>query len=75
MWDVDSARTSALFQDMGVSVLPDGNSDEQIICMDNDDDDHHMSSPNQPTPQVTMALQCQPPPVCMPNPCFDFGHL
>ena len=70
MWDVDSSRTSALLEDMGVSVLPGTNTEQQTMFVDSDEEDQEMSSPpNQyPTPEILVVQNCQPPPV---SACFQ----
>ena len=70
MWDVDSSRTSALLEDMGVSVLPSTNTEQQTMFVDSDEEDQEMSSPpNQyPTPEILVVQNCQPPPV---SACFQ----
>ena len=65
MWDVDSSRTSALLEDMGVSVLPSGQTEQQTMFVDSDEEDQEMSSPpnHHPTPEILVVQNCQPPPV------------
>ena len=65
LWDVDSSRTSALLEDMGVSVLSDPHTGLQVMCVDSEDDNQVMSSPEQPTPEITVMQHSQPPPVCL----------